>query len=457
MEVSWTAPTDNGIVGGSAGVPEYRIYYSTTQGFDIGTAPSREAGNSATSLMVDGLTDLTTYYFKVVAFTAAGESSPSGEVSATPKGVVLNVNGGTGDAAAAMLAGLSGTIPDASYGTLTRSGFAFAGWNTATDGSGTTYRSGDSYTFSDVTTLHAEWLTATEKLKYVLINNDAEYAVLYNKDGVTQDDVDLVTSVTIPAYWEEKPVTEIGRPVSSPSEERAFYQHSNAGTQLLFSNLTSVTMPEGLKKIHQGAFTHADLSNVTSLPDSVTHIYDYAFQLSSVALDSFPPNLEHIGVAGFEDVKTLTATAFPADVTIWDYPFRRATVTFNNIADVTLGGGQHFFEATFTTPAVTLSTPSWAITRTFEGSNVTSVDLTLSTTGVPAFNKTFTDCSALTTVTLRYGSNIAAENRKIPTYSNVFSGTTTNLANIYVPGDLVAAFEAADGWKDFATEIQAIP
>ena len=463
VEVSWTAPGNTGIVGGQAGVPSYRVYYSTTQGFDIGQADgSKEAGNSATSLMVDGLTDLTTYYFKVVAFTAAGESPPSGEVSAMPMSVVFDVNGGTGDAAEMMLGGLSGTIPDSSYGTLTKDGFAFAGWNTAADGSGTTYRSGEAYNFQGLTTLYAEWLTATAELKYVLINNDAEYTVFYDKDGLTQGAVDLVTSVTIPAYWQEKPVTEIGKSVSLPADERAFFQYSQAtGGSLVFSNLASVTMPEGLKTIHEGAFTQASLSNVTSLPDSVTHIHGYAFQLSSVALSSFPPNLEHIGLSGFQGVTTLTPTAFPAGVTIRDYPFRNAKVTFNNIADVTLSGGQHFWEATFTDPAVTLTTSSTTLRETFRGSNVTSVDLTLlNETNRTLLERTFQDCSSLTTVTVRYGSSVAADNRKVPQYTDAFSGASS-LTAIYVPADLVDDFKNATGiaagWSTHKDIIHAIP
>ena len=163
VEVSWTAPSNPGTADGQAGVPSYRIYYSTTQNFDIGGASFKEAANSAASLVVDELTDLTTYYFKVVAYTTAGDSLPSGEVSAMPVSVVFNVNGGTGNAAETMLGGLSGTIPDSSYGTLTKGGYAFAGWNTAADGSGTTYRSGEAYNFQRLTTLYAEWLEATPR------------------------------------------------------------------------------------------------------------------------------------------------------------------------------------------------------------------------------------------------------------------------------------------------------
>ena len=445
VEVGWTAPTDPGLVNNQPGSPGYRIYYSRTPNFGLGQADGyREAANSAASLVVDQLTNLDRYYFRVTAYTAAGESSAStGVLTATPWAVALNANGGTGEPAEAITL-LKGKIPDYSYGTLERSGYAFAGWNTVADGSGTTYRSGDDYSFQDVTTLYAYWMEATDGLEYTLTNNYTEYSVTYNKDGLTQADVNSVTSVVIPAYWKEKPVTEIG--------SYAFFQY--VPRRLEFRNLDSVTMPEGVKRIQDHAFLAASLAS-TSLPNSVTYIGQFAFQGAGIALTSFPSSLEEVRAAAFEHVKTLQATDFPANVTIWDYPFRWANVAFKNLENVTMRGGKHFMSTEFTAPAeVTLSTPSPRMTSTFEESNVTSVDLTLSTTGTPELKNTFTNCASLTEVTLRYGSGVT--DPKIPTYIDAFSGATS-LAHIYVPSALVADFKTATGWSDHASIIDAIP
>jgi len=45
-------------------------------------------------------------------------------------------------------------------GTMTRSGFNFIGWNTAADGSGTSYAESDTFTIRENTTLYAQWLSA---------------------------------------------------------------------------------------------------------------------------------------------------------------------------------------------------------------------------------------------------------------------------------------------------------
>ena len=79
--------------------------------------------------------------------------------SATPVYVVsYDANGGSGapdeqvkDGGSSLT--LSSTVP-------TREGYAFAGWNTAADGSGASYAAGEAYTTDDDVTLYAQW-TAT--------------------------------------------------------------------------------------------------------------------------------------------------------------------------------------------------------------------------------------------------------------------------------------------------------
>ncbi|HPJ68144.1 MAG TPA: IPTL-CTERM sorting domain-containing protein [Desulfobacteraceae bacterium] len=51
-------------------------------------------------------------------------------------------------------------------GSLTRAGYAFAGWNTAADGSGTHYDEGATYTDNAALTLYAEWTADTYPVTY---------------------------------------------------------------------------------------------------------------------------------------------------------------------------------------------------------------------------------------------------------------------------------------------------
>lgn len=50
-----------------------------------------------------------------------------------------------------------GTVTVTGAGDLVRTGYRFTGWNTAADGSGTTYQQGDTFTIDNHVTLHAQW------------------------------------------------------------------------------------------------------------------------------------------------------------------------------------------------------------------------------------------------------------------------------------------------------------
>ena len=78
VTLSWAAPASD---GGSP-VTGYIIYQGTSPGGETGT-PVNGPPVTATSYTVTGLTNGTTYYFKVVAVNAAGLSPPSEEASAT--------------------------------------------------------------------------------------------------------------------------------------------------------------------------------------------------------------------------------------------------------------------------------------------------------------------------------------------------------------------------------------
>lgn len=51
-------------------------------------------------------------------------------------------------------------------GTPTRTGYSFAGWNTNSSGTGTTYSAGTSYTTNAALTLYAKWIANTYSIKY---------------------------------------------------------------------------------------------------------------------------------------------------------------------------------------------------------------------------------------------------------------------------------------------------
>ncbi|MDR0501743.1 MAG: InlB B-repeat-containing protein [Treponema sp.] len=72
--------------------------------------------------------------------------------------VTFNANGAAdGTAPAAMSVNPNAGITLPGQGNLVRNGFTFGGWNTAANGSGTTYTAGSSYTVTGNTTLYVRW------------------------------------------------------------------------------------------------------------------------------------------------------------------------------------------------------------------------------------------------------------------------------------------------------------
>ena len=78
-----------------------------------------------------------------------------------PATITFNANGGSGSVSAiSTYVGVANTIPSNS---LTRTGYTFNGWNTASDGSGTAYATGSTITPTGDVTLYAQWQTTYVK------------------------------------------------------------------------------------------------------------------------------------------------------------------------------------------------------------------------------------------------------------------------------------------------------
>ena len=79
-----------------------------------------------------------------------------------PATITFNANGGSGTVPSAIstYVGVANTIPSNS---LTRTGYTFNGWNTASNGSGTAYATGSTITPTGNVTLYAQWKTTYVK------------------------------------------------------------------------------------------------------------------------------------------------------------------------------------------------------------------------------------------------------------------------------------------------------
>jgi len=100
-------------------------------------------------------------------FSACG-NNPVGPTQ-NPYTISYSINGGSGSTPSLQMVNARGSVTLRSGSGITRSGFIFGGWNTNSDGTGTNYNAGASFTPSSNITLFAKW--------------DPVYTVTYNING----------------------------------------------------------------------------------------------------------------------------------------------------------------------------------------------------------------------------------------------------------------------------------
>lgn len=163
------------------------------------------------------------------------------------------------------------------------------------------------------------------------------------------------------------------------------------------------------------------------LDDGVTEIGDNAFSnihnIRNVELGS---GITSIGMSAFEGCSGLTSIEIPNSVTsIGDGAFAncRGLTSIDIPNSVTSIGNNTFYFCT----------------------SLTSVTIPNSVTYIGAGS--FNGCSSLTSITI---------NATTPPTLEMWAFQNTNNCPIYVPSASVSAYQAASGWSDYASRIQAI-
>jgi len=168
--ISTTGATLNGTVNDNGVTTTMSFDYGATTGYGSSASAGTlgaGTGTAPTAVSVSGLSCNTTYHFRVNGVSSAGTTN-GGDVSFTTSAcpllytVTYNGNGNTGGSAPtdATVYASNATITVASNsGGLTRAGYTFSGWNTASDGSGIPYAAGSgSFNINASTVLYAKWV-----------------------------------------------------------------------------------------------------------------------------------------------------------------------------------------------------------------------------------------------------------------------------------------------------------
>lgn len=244
--------------------------------------------------------------------------------------------------------------------------------------------------------------------------------------------------------------------------------------QPLYNNETgeelpiNIILPQNLTKIGISCFDGASIKQI-AIPDTVTEIganaFNYCEQLASIAL---PSGLQKISSRMLADCMSLTSITIPASVTeIASQAFAGSGLTSITIPSTVTTLGSSAFNNCASLAHIDIQAHVIEIPEGFaEESGRTSVTLpdTVETIGRSAF---ISSRAKLTEITIpasvtSIGDYAFAQNEAIMTVTclavtpPVLGRNALFSLTIKVPAASVAAYKAADGWKDYASYIVAM-
>ena len=230
------------------------------------------------------------------------------------------------------------------------------------------------------------------------------------------------------------------------------YPNSCSGSVSIPESVMYNDVSYSVTSIGNYAFTGCYTLNSITIPNSVTSIGNYAFQWCSFTSITIPHSVMSIGEGIFSKCSNLTSINVDANNLKYDsrdnYNVIIETTTNTLVAgckntvipnSVTSIGNGAFaglsFQHSITIPNGVISIGERAF---YECSSLSTITIPNSVTSIG--DNAFSGCSSLKTVFVK---------RETPI--NITSGVFTNRANatLYVPQGCMAAYKAADYWKEF--------
>jgi hypothetical protein len=373
-------------------------------------------------------------------------------------------------------------------GYLAMTGYALAGWNTSADGLGTSYAAGATFTMGSTSVaLYAVWIP--DNLRFagsgtsitITGYTTAPSGSLAIPGGVTGigdgafSNCSGLTSVTIPlgvtsigwqAFGNCRRLTSVTIPSSVASITGSPFvlctsltgipvdpanQYYKSVSGVLFDKTATTlvqfpsgvaggyTIPSGVTDIGHGAFDYCSRLSTVTIPSSVTSIVEGAFSncfsLTSITVDTANQNYTSISGVLFNKNET-TIVQVPAGIAGSSYAIAPSVT---RIGDFALGGCSGLTSVTIPSSVTNIGFAA------FYGSGLTSVTIPSSVANIGS--SAFGGCSGLTQATIQ-----ATTPPALPSGSHAFSGSAVGL-QIHVPSGALAAYQAATGWSDYASQI----
>lgn len=189
-------------------------------------------------------------------------------------------------------------------------------------------------------------------------------------------------------------------------------------------------IPSGVKTIGGSAFFGCTELTSISIPSSITSIQDGAFEgCTGLTTISIPYNVYTIGVTAFRGCSSLETISVSSANSRYDSRNNCNAIIEKN-SNVLITGCKNTI-----IPNDVVSIGTYAFTN---NSSLTSITIPQSITSIGY--DAFKGCNSLTTVVVKNETPIIGAGSSFSNREN---------ATLYVPGGCKAAYQAADGWKDF--------
>ena len=280
---------------GVAGITTYGLYISKSPYGSTNLVYSNTAiSGSATvfTLPAGILTNGAKYRWLMTSWANGKESGNSAtNYFQTPSQIATytasyNANGatsGTVPASQTKTNGIALTLR-ANSGNLAKTGYAFAGWNTAANGLGTDYAAGASYTVNATVTLYAKWTAsgAVSPLISIVSPNPITYNATNGYQTVTISGANFVDKPTVTLTWTMEPLPPAGGYIV-PSTQVTFISSSQLSISIRLGAVADnwtvkVTNPDGkfsnmagLQVVASGGGGTVDYPEATWIPAGTGH------------------------------------------------------------------------------------------------------------------------------------------------------------------------------------------